>query len=354
VVPFDRIGLALLDASQGTVSARWARSRAARFVLRGGYSLPLSSTSLGAVAESGKPRIIDDLTEYLTQHPASESTHLMVREGMRSSLTCPLSSDGKTVGFVFFSSSVQNSYQAEHIATYERIADEVSIAVARSHEHDRRASEHHFSESLLTELLPKPVLRSLRHGRGRVADYVPDAGILFVDIQGFTSWSIRTEPIVMVGILDQLFRDFDRCCEGRPVHKLRTIGDAYMVVSGVVDSTPDHFVALADVALQMVVAASKTLDPLGRPVVVRAAIACGAVVAGVLGGKVPHYDVWGPCVNLAARLQAIAPSQRLCVDRASAERLEGRFMLDALGPHELKGVGTLDVFLVERRPVPLT
>lgn len=127
-----------------------------------------------------------------------------------------------------------------------------------------------------------------------------------------------------------------------------------MAVSGVVNGTPGHFTALAVAALQMIVAASNTLDPLGRPVVVRAGIACGAVVAGVLGGRVPHYDVWGPCVNLASRLQAIAPSQRLCVDRASAERLDERFMLDPVGPHQLKGVGTLDVFLVERRPLPLT
>ncbi len=354
LVPFEWIGLALIDPEGATVTTRWARSRASHVQLANGYSLELSSTSLGVVAASGTPRIIANLATYLTENPASASTRIMVNEGMRASLTCPLQSAGKTLGFVFFSSASPNAYQAAHVAVYQRLAAEVSLAVERSLDHDDRAREHQFSESLLAEFLPKPVLRSLRHRRGRVANYVADAGILFVDIQGFTSWSLRTAPEEMVGILDRLFRDFDRCCQGRSVHKLRTIGDAYMAVSGVVDRSPGHLEVLAEAALQMLDIASRTRDPLGRPVVVRAGVACGPVVAGVLGGQVPHYDVWGPCVNLASRLQAIAPGCRLCVDGATAARLGERFSLDPIGPQQVKGVGTLDVFMVGRRAIPLT
>ena len=87
-LPYDRMGVSLIDPEQKTIRAERARSRMS-VKLYNGYTLPLSKTSLPKVIESGKPRIINDLQQYLEEHPESESTRLIVEEGMRSASLCP-------------------------------------------------------------------------------------------------------------------------------------------------------------------------------------------------------------------------------------------------------------------------
>lgn len=129
VIPYDRIGFSLIEDE--AVTARWARSDTERIRLGAGYSLPIAKTSLARILGAKRPRIINDLETYLEQHPRSQATRLLVAEGVRSSLTCPLFADGVAVGFLFFSSKQKGTYSAVHTRTFERIADQLSAVIEK-------------------------------------------------------------------------------------------------------------------------------------------------------------------------------------------------------------------------------
>ena len=131
IVPCDRLGLALVDPQKMTVRSRWVRSN--RPVSLGiGFSADLNGSSLKAILETGTVRIINDLERYLQEHPQSHQTRLIVQEGMRSSLTCPLYSRNGPLGFLFFTSAAPNAYGDVELLFYQHIATQVSIVIERA------------------------------------------------------------------------------------------------------------------------------------------------------------------------------------------------------------------------------
>ena len=130
VIPYNRIGFSLINEDAGTVYARWARSdREMKLGL--GYEAPLEGSTLKDILETAEPRILNDLGDYLKKKPSSESTRLVVEEGMRSSLTCPLIVRGKPVGFMFFSSVEESAYSDAHVAFFQQIAGQLSAIVEK-------------------------------------------------------------------------------------------------------------------------------------------------------------------------------------------------------------------------------
>ena len=132
ILPYDRIGFALLEQDGKLVQARWARSEATEIKIDAGYSAELRGSSLERIIETGQPRILNNLEEYLELHPDSDSTAKIVAEGMRSSLTCPLVALGKPVGFIFFSSMQTNTYRNVHVELFEQIAGQLAVIVEKS------------------------------------------------------------------------------------------------------------------------------------------------------------------------------------------------------------------------------
>lgn len=132
LIPYDRIGLALLEQDDTLVRARWARSDGAEMKVSKGYAAQLAGSSLERVLATGEPRILNDLEAHLRDHPESESTRLIVAEGVRSSLTCPLLANGKPVGFLFFSSRAPRSYEDVHVELFQEIAGQLALIVEKS------------------------------------------------------------------------------------------------------------------------------------------------------------------------------------------------------------------------------
>jgi len=131
LIPYDRIGVALIEDG-GVVRARWARSAASEIHLGQGYAASLEGSSLQQVMSSGEPRLINDLEAYLADHPQSDSTRRIVREGMRSSLTGPLVARGRPVGFIFFSSLRPHAFGDPHTELLRQIAGQLSLIVEKS------------------------------------------------------------------------------------------------------------------------------------------------------------------------------------------------------------------------------
>lgn len=137
LIPYDRIGLSLLEQDDQLVRARWARSDRDGLRIARGYSARMAGSSLERVMRTGEPRILDDLEAYLREHPGSDSTRLIVAEGVRSSLTCPLVSNGKPIGFLFFSSREPSTYQRIHVELFMEIAGQLALIVEKSRLYQR-------------------------------------------------------------------------------------------------------------------------------------------------------------------------------------------------------------------------
>jgi len=131
VIPYDRIGFSLLEDSGRMVRARWARSEASELKITRGYAARMQGSSLQTIIETGRPRILNDLEEYLRDHPDSDSTRRIVEEGMRSSLTCPLIAMGKPIGFMFFSSMRPCQYEKAHVEMFLEIAGQLAVIVEK-------------------------------------------------------------------------------------------------------------------------------------------------------------------------------------------------------------------------------
>jgi adenylate cyclase len=212
--------------------------------------------------------------------------------------------------------------------------------------------EYNRSEALLTNILPATVAAKLKDpAHGTIADRYDDASILFADIAGYTEQSSQITPTELVRFLDRLYTTFDRLVDRHGLEKIKTTGDAYMVVSGVPTPRPDHIEAIADLALDLSRAVAELRDPRGKPVPLRMGIAAGPVVAGVVGARRFFYDVWGDAVNVASRMESTDVIGRIQVPENVFERLKHRFVLEERGMVEVKGKGAMRTwFLVGRKP----
>jgi adenylate cyclase len=211
--------------------------------------------------------------------------------------------------------------------------------------------EYERSESLLVNILPATIAERLKsRTEAVIADKFEEASILFADMAGFTARASETAPHDLVLFLNHVFTDFDRLVERHGLEKIKTTGDAYMVVSGVPVPRPDHAEALAELALELRDAAQELRDPQGRGVPIRIGISSGPVVAGVVGTRKFFYDVWGDAVNVASRMETTGAVGKIQVSHETYERLKDDFVLEEFGEVEVRGKGKMPTwFLIEHR-----
>jgi signal transduction histidine kinase len=184
IIPYDRIGIALIENDR--LCSKWMKSNIPSGHLGIGYCGPLAGSSLNVILETGRPRIINDLVQYSLEKPESESTKLALRDGIRSSLTCPIYSYRTAVGIVFFSSGKPGTYQSEHIETYLEIADELSFIINQDRIRREAAAAKSASQSvrmLLHDLKsPLAVIQGflqLAQGEAWHQSLEPDAKYIF-------------------------------------------------------------------------------------------------------------------------------------------------------------------------------
>jgi class 3 adenylate cyclase/HAMP domain-containing protein len=215
------------------------------------------------------------------------------------------------------------------------------------------SAEKATSERLLLNVLPGPIADRLKHGESVIVDRFDAVSVLFADIVGFTSLSQKTSPEALVTMLNELFSMFDKLAEQHGLEKIKTIGDAYMVVAGIPQPVADHATALAHMALDMQRGIEDYAKQAGTPLSIRIGIHTGSVVAGVIGTKKFIYDLWGDTVNTASRMESTGLPGRIQVSESTAQLLKEQFELDERGPIEVKGKGTMTTYLlVRQRPDP--
>ncbi|MEW6776581.1 MAG: adenylate/guanylate cyclase domain-containing protein [Bdellovibrionota bacterium] len=204
------------------------------------------------------------------------------------------------------------------------------------------------SERLLLNILPAPIASRLKKGEETIADGFEEITVLFSDIVGFTSLSQKVKPAEIVHILNRIFSRFDEIAEKHGLEKIKTIGDAYMVVGGVPEPRPDHAEAVAGMALEMV----EAIDAFGDGLQMRIGIHTGPVVAGVIGKKKYSYDLWGDTVNTASRMESHGIPGRVQISEATRRKLGDRFAVEPRGEIEVKGKGRLTTYLLAGKNNP--
>jgi class 3 adenylate cyclase len=208
------------------------------------------------------------------------------------------------------------------------------------------SAEKQTSERLLLNVLPGPIADRLKSGEGLIVDRFESVTVLFADIVGFTALSSRIPPEQLVGMLNELFSTFDRLAEIHHLEKIKTIGDAYMVVAGIPQPLADHAIAITHMGLDMLAAIDAFAKKGGSDLTIRIGIHTGPVVAGVIGEKKFIYDLWGDTVNTASRMESHGVPGRVHVSEATKALLANAFTLESRDPIEIKGKGLMQTYLV--------
>lgn len=207
-VPYNRIAVAMTDDARERLFIIAAKSDG-KVVLGKGYSGIITGSSLEDLIREGRIRVINDLQDYLEKKPLSESTRLIVREGMKSSLTLPLLIDGKPVGVMFFSSRTAGVYRAEHVDFLRNIVGHMAIAVERARLVDGLRERTEFLENILQSSLDAIVvvdghnrIKTWNDGARRIFGYTAEEAIgqsydlLLADEERATSEGTRIQEAV--------------------------------------------------------------------------------------------------------------------------------------------------------------
>jgi adenylate cyclase len=200
--------------------------------------------------------------------------------------------------------------------------------------------EREKSDKLLLSILPAHVAERLKHQPGNIADGIADVSVMFADVVNFTRLAEELTPGQVVSFLDDMFTRFDALTERHGLDKIKTIGDAYMVVGGLADTQLYYADHIADMALEMIELTKTDPQLLRLGVQLHIGIATGPAIAGVIGATRFIYDVWGDTVNLASRLTAEAQPGLILVDKTTFRRLGHRYACDEPREIEIKGKGS--------------
>jgi class 3 adenylate cyclase len=213
---------------------------------------------------------------------------------------------------------------------------------------DALDAEKQKSEALLLNVLPAAIAERLKLESRPIADGFQDVSVLFADIVGFTRLSERLAPEELVGRLNSLFSAFDDLLDRFRLEKIKTIGDAYMVVGGL-NGGKDHALALAELALDMLARIAELSAQYQEDFSVRIGINTGPVVGGVIGKKKFIYDVWGDTVNIASRMESTGSPGSVQVSHETYLRIRSMYVFEDRGEIDVKGKGRMRTWLIKER-----
>lgn len=224
-----------------------------------------------------------------------------------------------------------------------------TYALVKTHRAEQLlAAEVERSDQLLLAILPRPIANTLKRAPGQlVADRHDRVTIFFADLVGFTASARTASPEALVAWLDTLIKGFDELTIAHKVEKIKTIGDAYMAVSGlrVPPEVGAERLARFALAFREFAEAYGGLD--GGPLRVRIGLHTGPVVAGVIGGTRFAYDLWGDAVNTASRMESHSLPGRIQVSASTADLLRPSFLVAPRGWLAVKGLGEVETFFLE-------
>lgn len=249
----------------------------------------------------------------------------------------------KTIGVFFALNFVAMSSILYFLVRYfvletEKIKDQLD------QNHALLLEEQKKSEQLLLNVLPRHIANRLKDEHVLIADGHSDVTVMFADITNFTQLTEQMAPKQMVGLLNKIFSWFDAMTDKYGLEKIKTIGDAYMVVGGLTRNRDDYVKNIVDMALEMREFIELHPELARYNMGIHIGIATGPAVAGVIGSKRFIYDVWGDTVNVASRLADDGKKGEILTDKITYNRLRNQYTFEPPNIVELKGKGEVTVY----------
>lgn len=361
IIPYNRIGIALLEenkSGQTLVRAQWGRADYEPMLLEKGYAGLLERSTLQTVADTQMPRIINDLEGYLGRNEKSASSRLIVREGIRSSLTCPLVINNEVTGFIFFSSLNTGEYRDQHMELYAQIAGELALTLEKSRAYEDLYLRNEFITKVFGQHVTNEVAAAALSSDGplTLGGERRKVTVLMADLRGFTPMSEQMSPEEVVDALNVFLGSMTEVIMGHGGNIDNFIGDAIMAVFGVPMAKEDDAARAVACAIEMQNAMAMVNAKIeGRDLPdlkMGIGLSTGDVVAGNIGSEMRvKFSVIGAVVNLAARIEGMASGGQVFASEAtlddvrSAARVAGSLNVQLKGLsepvpiHEITGIG---------------
>ncbi|HAX78687.1 MAG TPA: adenylate/guanylate cyclase with GAF sensor(s) [Cyanobacteria bacterium UBA11372] len=283
------------------------------------------------------------------------SQQLYVDPNRRNEFVAAMETDNAVIGFesmiyrkdgqkIWISENARAVRDAQgHLLYYEGTVSDIT---ARKLAQEALKYQKEQTERLLLNILPKPIAERLQEQPQIIADSFSEVSVLFADLVGFTDFSSQKSPTELVEFLNLIFSKFDLLSQKHGLEKIKTIGDAYMVVGGLPTYREDHAEAIARMALDMQASLDSVNNKLGQSFCLRIGINIGPVVAGVIGLTKFIYDLWGDTVNVASRMESSGIPGEIQVTSAVYERLKHKFALKKRGDIAIKGKGEMTTYFL--------
>ncbi len=236
----------------------------------------------------------------------------------------------------------------------QREAEHMLDSYARMVEKNTRdlQKEKERVEKLLLNIMPRSVYEELKDFGTTTPQRFEQASILMLDFVGFTEMAIASDPSATIAELNDIFSAFDRIVELFGCERLKTIGDAYMAVAGLPEANPEHAVNIAKVALRMRRYLERRNASHPTRFECRIGVATGSVIGSIVGIQKYVYDVFGPAVNLAARLESLCEPMQIIVSEATWKVIGDDFQLTERDAGPVKGFGIPRLFTLEAETRP--
>jgi adenylate cyclase len=302
----------------------------------------------GRIWQSQQPEWIEDV--FNAPEQVFLRSEIAVNVGLKAAFGLPILAEKQVLAILIFYREKVLESQPRLLELVSAVATQLGSLIQRKQAEAALKLQQEQTEKLLLNILPKPIAERLQKGQKPIADHFDEVTVLFADLVGFTEFSAHKSPTQLVEILNGIFSEFDRLSELHGLEKIKTIGDAYMVVGGLPTARVDHAEAIALLALEMQAALKKFNLTIGENFQLRIGIHSGSVVAGIIGISKFSYDLWGDTVNVASRMESNGLPGQIQVTAPTYERLREKFIFEERGQISVKGKGKmLTYWLIEEQ-----
>jgi len=347
-LPFSFFAVVVFGLTFLQTFERWAQSVLCATVVLGAAGIVLVLAILPDGFTYGTPGLL------LVIMYACGATRLLLTAAVVACVAIVMLANGvllltQASGFQFFNTNVFLISASAIGLSYTALLEWMERLAFRLEEGLREDKK--VSEAMLRNFLPDRIMSRLRNGESPIAEAVGEATVLFADIVGFTTMTHRMAPGHVVEMLSTVFNKLDEISDSNGVEKVKTIGDCYMAVAGVRLPSSHSAEAMAEFAIEALAFVRAYATENDIPVQLRIGMSTGSVVSGVIGTRVPIFDLWGGPVNDASRLQQECMPGAIQVSESTYWRLRNRYEFEERGTLTLKHGEQIHAYLLTGRKV---